>query len=83
MPKGWPLTAFAGTLVWVNFDRHGLLDLVHKLDGQFIANVDDVRPQFLTDENAFLSQNAIFHSTLVRANGAASAPPSTSSAVSA
>ena len=23
----------AGTLVWVNFDRHGLLDLVYKLKG--------------------------------------------------
>ena len=35
----------------------------------FIANVDDVRPQFMTDQNAFLSQNSIFQSTLTRANG--------------
>ncbi len=30
----------AGSLIWVNFDRHALLDLVYKLQGQFIANVD-------------------------------------------
>ena len=62
----------AGSLVWVNFDRHALLDLVYKLRGQFVANVDDLRPQFMTDENAFLSQNAIYQSSLVRANGVAS-----------
>jgi hypothetical protein len=56
----------AGSLVWVNFDRHGLLDLVWKLGGQFVANVDDVRPQFNTDTGVFLSQQAIFNSTLVR-----------------
>ena len=62
----------AGSLVWVNFDRHALLDLVYKLRGQFVANVDDLRPQFMTDENAFLSQNAIYQSSLVRADGVAS-----------
>ena len=51
------------------FDRHGLLDLVSKMKGKFIANVDDIRPQFRSDENAFLSQNAVFNSTLVRNNG--------------
>jgi hypothetical protein len=63
----------AGSLVWVNFDRHALLDLVYKLKGQFVANVDDLRPQFMTDENAFLSQNAIYQSSLVRADGIPSA----------
>jgi hypothetical protein len=62
----------AGSLVWVNFDRHALLDLVYKLRGQFVVNVDDLRPQFMTDENAFLSQNAIYQSSLVRADGVAS-----------
>jgi hypothetical protein len=33
--------------------------------------VDDVRPQFQTDNNVFLSQNAIFNQTLVRTNGLA------------
>jgi hypothetical protein len=59
----------AGSLIWVNFDRHALLALVHKLGGTYVANVDDIRPQFQTDENVFLSQNAIFNSTLVRSNG--------------
>jgi len=35
----------------------------------FVANVDDVRPQFMTDDNVFLSQNSIFQSTLVRQTG--------------
>jgi hypothetical protein len=56
----------AGTLIWINFDRHALLDLVYKLQGQFIANADDIRPQFRTDQNAFLSQNAIYQGSLVR-----------------
>ena len=42
-----------------------------KLGGTFVANVDDVRPQFETDQNVFLSQNAIFNQTLVRSNGLA------------
>ena len=42
-----------------------------KLGGTFVANVDDVRPQFATDQNVFLSQNAIFNQTLVRSNGLA------------
>jgi hypothetical protein len=62
----------AGSLIWVNFDRHALLDLVWKLGGQFVANIDDVRPQFNTDQNVYLSQSAIFQSTLVR--GAAGQP---------
>ena len=59
----------AGSLVWINFDRHALLNLVYKLGSQFIANVDDLRPEFQTDENAFLSQNAIYKGTLVRDSG--------------
>ena len=42
-----------------------------KLGGTLVANVDDVRPQFATDQNVFLSQNAIFNQTLVRTNGLA------------
>jgi hypothetical protein len=59
----------AGTLIWVNFDRHAFLDLINKLGGTFVANIDDIRPQFETSGNAFLSQNAIFQSGLVRDNG--------------
>ena len=39
------------------------------MQGQFIANTDDIRPQFRTDDTAFLSQNAIFQSQLIRNNG--------------
>ncbi len=48
-----------------------LLNLVNKLKGTFIANIDDIRPQFRSDDNVFLSQNAIFQGTLVRDNGIA------------
>ena len=59
----------AGSLIWINFDRHELVDLVYTLKGQFIANADEIRPQFRNDQNAFVSQNAIYQSTLVRDNG--------------
>ena len=59
----------AGSLIWTNFDRHALLGLVRELGGQFVANVDDLRPQFMTDSNAYLSQTAIYQNTLVRPSG--------------
>jgi hypothetical protein len=62
----------AGSLVWVNFDRHALLNLVYQLGGEFIANVDDLRPQFMTDANAYLSQTAIYQGSLVRTTGQSS-----------
>ena len=55
----------------MNFDRHGLLDLIYQMGGQFVANVDDIRPAFRSDANVFLSDNAIYQSTLVRDNGIA------------
>src|ERR1039458_9809996 len=36
----------AGTIIWVNFDRHALLNLIYAMGGTFVANTDDVRPQF-------------------------------------
>jgi hypothetical protein len=57
----------AGSLIWVNFDRHGPLSLVHKMRGTYIANVDDIRPQFRTDESVFLSQNSIFNRVVLAA----------------
>jgi hypothetical protein len=59
----------AGTIIWVNFDRHALLNLIYSMGGTFVANVDDVRPQFQPASNVFQSQTAIFSNTLVRANG--------------
>jgi hypothetical protein len=50
----------AGTLIWINFDRHGLLNLVHKMRGKYIANVDDIRWQCCITIHVFLLQNAIY-----------------------
>jgi hypothetical protein len=56
----------AGSLVWINFDRHGLLEVFRKVGGTFVANIDDLRPQYRADANAYLNQTAVFNSQLVR-----------------
>ena len=56
----------AGSLIWINFDRHALLDLFAKAQGRFLANIDDIRPQFRADSQNQLDQTAIFNSALVR-----------------
>ena len=56
----------AGSLIWVNFDRHGLLEVFRKAAGTFVANRDDIRPQYRTGANAYLGQTALFNSGLVR-----------------
>lgn len=59
----------AGSLIWINFDRHALLNVFRKAMGRFVANVDDVMPQFQPDTNGFLDQTAIFNSQLIRTVG--------------
>lgn len=59
----------AGSLIWINFDRHALLNVFRKAMGRFVANVDDVQPQFQPDSNSTLDQTAIFNSSLVRSVG--------------
>ncbi len=59
----------AGSLIWINFDRHALLNVFRKARGRFLANKDDIRPQFRTDETAMLDQTAIFSSALTRTAG--------------
>lgn len=59
----------AGSLIWINFDRHALLNVFRKAMGRFVANKDDVRPQFRPDEQEFLDQTAVFNSALVRTIG--------------
>lgn len=59
----------AGSLIWINFDRHALLAIFRKAMGRFVANVDDVLPQFQPDTNSFLDQTAIFNSKLIRTVG--------------
>lgn len=57
----------AGSLVWINFDRHALLNIIYQNNGVFVANVDDVRPEFNPASEQLLSQTAIFTSSLTRA----------------
>lgn len=60
----------AGSLIWVNFDRHALLSLIANAKGQFVSNMEDVLPSF--QPQAYLTmqaQNMIFNSGLVRTSG--------------
>ena len=54
----------AGSLVWINFDRHALLDLFYKARGLFVADQDEIRPQF-QDPDTF-DPTALFNSSVVR-----------------
>ncbi|HWR35042.1 MAG TPA: hypothetical protein VN622_04115 [Clostridia bacterium] len=56
----------AGNLIWINFDRHALLNLFHKARGQYVADIDEIRPQFSQDAP---DANALFQSSIVRRNG--------------
>lgn len=59
----------AGSLIWINFDRHQLLNVFYETAGKFVANTDDIRPQFqfLTDQP--FDQQAIFNTSLTRTIG--------------
>lgn len=59
----------AGSLIWLNFDRHALLDVFYRTAGTFVANTDDIRPQFQALASQPLSQQAIFNSALERTVG--------------
>lgn len=56
----------AGNLIWINFDRHSLLNLFHKARGRYVADVDEIRPQFSLDAP---DANALFASSIVRNTG--------------
>ncbi len=56
----------AGSLIWINFDRHALLSLFHKALGKFVADVDEIRPQYQDSE---VNSTAVFASSLVRSVG--------------
>ena len=57
----------AGSLVWINFDRHALLDLFYKARGLFIADQDEIRPQFQNPDTQ--DTVALFNSSVVRDAG--------------
>lgn len=59
----------AGILIWINFDRHVPLNLVRQTGGQFVVNVDDIRPESQLDQNGFIVQTAIFGSFVTRDSG--------------
>jgi hypothetical protein len=58
----------AGSLVWINFDRHALLDVFRNAQGQFIANKDDIRPAWRTSNDAVNPDTAIFNAAAQRSS---------------
>ncbi len=55
----------AGSLIWINFDRHSLLNLIQKCAGTFVADIDEIRPQYTDVTNG----GAVFQSSVVRSAG--------------
>jgi hypothetical protein len=56
----------ASGLIWINFDRHSLLALFKKARGKFLADVDEIRPQY---QDSTVGAQAVFTSSLVRTVG--------------
>jgi hypothetical protein len=57
----------AGSLIWVNFDRQALLHLFYKAQGMFVAQIDEIRPNYTTGSTA--SGVAVFNANIVRGAG--------------
>jgi hypothetical protein len=55
----------AGSLIWINFDRHALLNLIQQAAGTFVADADEIRPQYTNVSNG----SAVFQSSVVRDMG--------------
>jgi hypothetical protein len=55
----------AGSLIWINFDRHALLNLVQQCAGMFVADVDEIRPMYSNVQQG----GAVFQSSVVRGSG--------------
>ena len=53
----------AGSLIWVNFDRHALLNLFWNAGATFLADADEIRPQY---QNNGEDTGAVFASSLTR-----------------
>jgi hypothetical protein len=56
----------AGSLVWINFDRHAMLNLIRKSKGKFVANKDDIKPEFLMEGDDYLEQSEVYNTSLIR-----------------
>ena len=57
----------AGSLIWINFDRNSLISVFQKVRGYFVADVDEIRPQYLPGTAP--DANAVFTSSIVRDTG--------------
>lgn len=57
----------AGSLIWVNFDRHALLNLFWNAGATFLADADEIRPQYQNGKDT----GAVFASSLTRDLGPA------------
>jgi hypothetical protein len=55
----------AGSLIWINFDRHSLLNLIQQCAGTFVADIDEIRPQYSQVSDG----GAVFQSSVVRSAG--------------
>ncbi len=55
----------AGSLIWINFDRHSLLNFIQKCAGTFVADIDEIRPQYSQVSDG----GAVFSSSVARAPG--------------
>ena len=55
----------AGSLIWINFDRHALLNLIQQCAGTFVADIDEIRPQYSQVNNG----GNVFQSSVVRSSG--------------
>lgn len=54
--------AIGGSLVWINFDRHALLSIFEQTKGQFVADSDEIRPNF----SSVTDGGGVFQSSLTR-----------------
>jgi len=57
--------SYSDTLIWINFDRHALLSLIQQCAGTFVADVDQIRPQFSNVADG----GSVFQSSVVRSAG--------------
>jgi hypothetical protein len=55
----------AGSLIWINFDRHALLNLIQQCGGTFVADVDEIRPNYTNVADG----GGVFQSSVVRSAG--------------
>jgi hypothetical protein len=55
----------AGSLIWINFDRHALLNLIQQAAGTFVADADEIRPQYTNVSDG----GSVFQSSVVRSMG--------------